>query len=122
VVDETFNDRPDKIEKFADAVEQLSFVPFFSGFIRADLLVNRPNDKENLLRMNFLGHHYGIESLHYPSAQAIGKGMHPEKLTQGLVEVKQYFQKNKRKIYRGTMSFIAGLPHETLDTMMSTIG
>lgn len=120
VVDETFNDRPDKIEKFADAVEKLSFVPFFSGFVRADLLVNRPQDRENLLRMNFLGHHYGIESLHYPSAQAIGKGMHPDKLTQGLVEVKQYFQKNKRKIYRGTMSFIAGLPHETLETMMST--
>jgi hypothetical protein len=120
VVDETFNDRPDKIEKFADAVEQLSFVPFFSGFIRADLLVSRPNDRENLLRMNFLGHHYGIESLHYPSAQSIGKGMHPDKLTEGLVEVKKYFQNNNRKIYRGTMSFIAGLPHETSTTMMAT--
>lgn len=120
VADETFNDRSDKIENFADSVEKLSFVPFFSGFIRADLLVSRPNDRENLLRMNFLGHHYGIESLHYPSAQSIGKGMHPDRLTEGLIEVKNYFQKNNRKIYRGTMSFIAGLPYETLETMMNT--
>lgn len=121
VVDETFNDRSDKIQKFANSVEKLSFTPFFSGFIRADLLVSRPDDKENLLRMNFLGHHYGIESLHYPSAQSIGKGMHPDKLSEGLIEVKQYFQNNNRKIYRGTMSFIAGLPYETIETMLDTL-
>lgn len=121
VVDETFNDRPDKISKFADAVERLSFTPFYSGFIRADLLVSRPQDREDLLRMNFLGHHYGIESLHYPSAKEIGKGMHPDTLTQGLLDVKKYFLSNNRKIYRGTMSFIAGLPHETVQTMMQSI-
>lgn len=121
VVDETFNDRPDKISKFADAVQRLSFVPFYSGFIRADLLVSRPQDREDLLKMNFLAHHYGIESLNYQSATAIGKGMHPDVLTAGLLDVKDFFQSNSRKIYRGSMSFIAGLPYETKQTMLSTV-
>ena len=121
VVDETFNDRPDKISKFADAVQRLSFVPFYSGFIRADLLVSRPQDREDLLKMNFLGHHYGIESLNYKSSTAIGKGMHPDVLTAGLLDVKDFFQSNSRKIYRGSMSFIAGLPYETKQTMLSTV-
>lgn len=120
IVDETFNDRSDKIEKFANAVERLNFVPFYSGFIRADLLINRPQDKENLLRMNFLGHHYGIESMNYASVKSIGKGMHPDKLAAGLLEIKNYFQQNGRNIFRGTMSFIAGLPHETIYTMLQT--
>ena len=62
VVDETFNDSTAKISKYADQVEKLSFVPFFSGFIRADLLITRPEDRHHLMRMNFLGHYYGIES------------------------------------------------------------
>lgn len=121
VVDETFNDSSEKIKKFADAVQKLNFVPFYSGFIRADLLVSRPQDREELLRMNFLGHHYGIESLNHSSAKSIGKAMPPEKLSSGLLEVKNYFLSNKRKIYRGTMSFIAGLPYETISTMLDTV-
>ena len=41
IADETFNDRPEKIKKFADVVdEQLDFKPYFSGFIRSDLLIS----------------------------------------------------------------------------------
>jgi len=118
--DETFNDRTDKIIKFADATDKLSFKPFVSGFIRADLLVSRKQDWEHLERLGFLGQYYGVESMHWPSAKSIGKGMHPEKLQIGLLEAKKYFKRNNG-LYRGHISLIAGLPYETEDTLEKTI-
>lgn len=116
--DETFNDRTEKIIKFADVVEQLDFNPTFMGFIRPDLLVSRRDDWEHLLRMGFVMHHYGIESLNWESARSIGKGMPTDKLTHGLLEAKSWFQKYAP--YHAVMSFIVGLPHETKETINNT--
>jgi len=119
VLDETFNDRSDKIEKYADAIDRLPFKPKMLGYIRADLLVNRKRDWDNLIRMGFTSHFYGVESFHQPSAKSIGKGMNVGKLQDGLLEVKEYFLKNA-EYYRGHISLIAGLPHETFDTLDHT--
>jgi radical SAM superfamily enzyme YgiQ (UPF0313 family) len=118
--DDTFNDRTEKITKFADVVETLPFTPFYSGFIRADLLISRPRDREELLRMNFLAHHYGIESFNHNALKAIGKGMHPDKVKEGLVDIRNYFRNNGRKLYRNTSSFIVGLPGETKQDIQNT--
>lgn len=118
--DETFNDRTDKIIKFADATERLNFEPFISAFIRADLLVSRKQDWEHLERMKIFSHYYGVESMNHASAKSIGKGMHPEKLQAGLLEAKNYFKRNDGR-YRGHISLIAGLPHETEETLEKTI-
>jgi hypothetical protein len=115
--DETFNDRTEKITKFADVVETLSFSPFFTGFIRPDLLVSRQKDKEELLRMNYLGQFYGIESFYHKTGKIIGKGMDPEKLKTGLVEIKKYFETHGTGRFRGTISLIAGLPHEPISSL-----
>lgn len=120
VVDETFNDRTDKITKYADVVQQLNFEPAFIGFIRADLLVSRPKDREELLRMNFVGHYHGIESFNRASGRSVGKGMDPEKLKEGILEVKKYFENNGRNLYRGCISLIMGLPDETIETAETT--
>ena len=114
-LDETFNDSTEKIIKFADAVEQLNFKPWFGGFVRGDLLAARKQDWEHLARMQFFGQYYGIESLNYESAKSIGKGMKTDKLLAGLLEAKEFFK--SKGDYRGTISLIAGLQHETLDTM-----
>jgi len=121
VVDETFNDSTAKISKYADQVEKMSFTPFFSGFIRADLLINRLEDRQHLLRMNFVGHYYGIESFKDKTAKTIGKGMYSEKLKQGLVDIKNFFQTHNRKIYRGSTSMIVGLPYETPESVQQSI-
>jgi radical SAM superfamily enzyme YgiQ (UPF0313 family) len=118
--DETFNDRTEKITKFADVVEKLNFEPYFSGFIRPDLLVSRPLDREELLRMNFIGHYYGVETFNEKSARVIGKGMNPDRLKEGILDVKKFFQKNKKGYYSATLSLIAGLPHETMDSLNQT--
>lgn len=120
IVDETFNDRTEKISKFADVVEQLPFQPWFASYIRADLMVSRPRDREELLRMRVLGHYYGVESFNTQSARAVGKGMDGERLQQGLIECKNYFQKFSDNRYRGSLGLIIGLPHETVASLEST--
>lgn len=113
VSDDTFNDRTEKVTKFANMTEDLSFKPYFTGFVRADLLASRPMDKIELARMGFNGHYYGIESFHTPSARAIGKGMDSEKLLAGLLDAKKYIEKTNGNIYRATIGLIVGLPYET---------
>jgi RimJ/RimL family protein N-acetyltransferase len=117
VADETFNDRTEKIIKFADVVDSLSFKPFFTATLRADLLINRPADREELLRMNMLAHLYGVESFNTPSAKSIGKGMNSEKIKNGLIDIRKYFETHGSKRYLATVSLIAGLPYETVETL-----
>ena len=121
IADETFNDSTEKIKKFADAVERFDFVPFFSGYARADLIVSRPDDREHMLRMNFLGHFYGIESTNPESLKIVGKGMNPDRLMSGLLDIQKYFQTHGRGLYRTTVSLIAGLPNETLLSLYKTM-
>jgi hypothetical protein len=109
VADETFNDRMEKITKFADVVEQLDFDPFFGGFIRADLLQTKGMISE-LARMNFGGQYYGVETFNKKSGQIIGKGMDPNRVKQLMLDTKNYF-KAQNKPYRGTISLIVGLPY-----------
>lgn len=116
IADDTFNDYTDKIKKYADIVEKLDFHPNFGGHIRIDLLNSRKQDLEHLARMNFNMHFYGIESFNHASAKSIGKGLHPEKVKETLLSTKDYFLKHNN-YYRGAISLIAGLPHETTETL-----
>jgi radical SAM superfamily enzyme YgiQ (UPF0313 family) len=121
VADETFNDRTEKITKFADVVEKLNFTPWFTGFIRPDLIVKHKEHSEELLRMNFLGHHYGVESFNHDAVKAVGKGTHPDKIKQGLIDIKNYFETHGSKRYRTLLTFIIGLPGEPAESWSSTI-
>jgi len=120
IVDDTFNDSTEKITKFADMVETLSWEPYFWAYIRADLLINRPKDREELLRMRVFSHFHGIETFHQEAAKAIGKGMNTSKLKEGLLEVSAYFSKHAGAKYRPHLSFIAGLPYDTKESLEDT--
>jgi hypothetical protein len=120
IVDDTFNDSTEKITKFADMVETLSWEPYFWAYIRADLLINRPKDREELLRMRVFSHFHGIETFNQQSAKLIGKGMDTSKLKQGLLDVSAYFLKHAGSKYRPHLSFIAGLPYETKESLEDT--
>jgi hypothetical protein len=114
VADETFNDRTEKIQKFAEIVDHLSFKPFFSGFIRADLAISRGEREWELLeRLGFLGHFYGVETFNHAAGKVVGKGMDPEKIKQGLLDMKNYFLNTGDGYYKGLIALIVGLPHET---------
>ena len=111
IADETFNDRLEKIDKYSAAVGRLDFQPWFMAFMRADLLVNQDSHWDKMLQMGLGGHFYGIETFNHASGKIIGKGMKPDKLKKGLLDIKNFFEPHN--IYRGTVSLICGLPKET---------
>ena len=123
LTDETCNDRSEKIEKFANVVKTLPFQPQFHGFVRGDLFVKRARkDWDNMITMGFTSHSMGLESFNHASAKSIGKGMSPLIIQEGLIAGEEYFRKNvlSGNHYNGTLSMIAGLPHETFETLDNT--
>jgi len=121
IADETFNDRTDKIRKFADVVEKLSFKPWFSAFIRGDLLVSQRNQWDELIRMQVLGHSMGIETFNQESGKIIGKGMDPDRIKEGLIEFEKYTDIHAPRRYRANINLICGLPKETESSWNDTI-
>ena len=118
IAEETFNDRTDKIKKFSKVVDTLDFKPWFSAFIRFDLLLSRKDDRHLLEDMNVLGQFYGIESFNHATAKLLRKGMSSDKIKEGLLEIKEHYSHTKK--YRGTTSFIIGAPLETQESILST--
>lgn len=117
IADETFNDYSKKIQKFANISDKLPFKPYFSAFLRGDLIALRQEDWEPLCRLGVLGHFYGLETMNPDSMKAIGKGGNIEKIQKGLVDFKNYASAHSNDLYRGQISMIAGLPHETLQSL-----
>jgi radical SAM superfamily enzyme YgiQ (UPF0313 family) len=119
IADETFNDRSEKIFKYADMIQGLNFDPWFMAFLRADLMISNRNTWDAIRDMGCGGHFYGIETFNHAAGKIIGKGMHPDKLKQGLIEFRNFLE--PEGIYRGTVSLICGLPKETPETFMDGI-
>jgi radical SAM superfamily enzyme YgiQ (UPF0313 family) len=120
LADETLNDRDEKLEKLGDLVESLDFKLNFNAFIRGDILFSKPHQLELLARARVWGHFYGIETFNHPTGKLIGKGMHPDKIKEGLLATKEYFYKHVGR-YRGTVSLIYGLPKETKESILSAL-
>lgn len=120
IADETFNDRDEKIGKLSKLVDKLDFQPNFNAFIRADILISRPQQLELLAGARVWGHFYGIESFNHDTGKLIGKGMHPDKIKEGLLSTKDFFTKKINR-YRGTISLIYGLPKETKDSILDAL-
>ena len=116
VADETLNDRDEKLEKIGRIVKGVNADLNFNAFIRADILFSRPQQLELLAEAGVWGHYYGIESFNYQTAKSVGKGMHPDKIKQGLIDTEKYFE-NRLKKFRGTISLIYGLPFETEESI-----
>ena len=119
VADETFNDTTEKIVKFAEVVDRNNIDPIFSGFIRADVMISRKQDWDPLARLGFFGHYYGIETMNPVTAKLIKKGMAPEKIQQGLIDIKKYF--SERGPYRGSLGLILGLPEEDKESIARSL-
>tara|TARA_B100001996_G_scaffold366717_1_gene337697 strand:+ start:5462 stop:7381 length:1920 start_codon:yes stop_codon:yes gene_type:complete len=114
--DETVNDYHEKLERYAKVIKKLPFKPRFGGYARGDILVGRKKSWDTYIELGFMNQFYGVESLHHPSAKAVGKGMDSGRLKDGLLEFKEYAYKN-HDFYAGHISLIAGLPNETLETL-----
>lgn len=123
VNDDTINDSPEKLARCAEVIRSLPFQLHLVGFVRADLLVNKPETWQDIYDMGLRSHLYGVETLHQPAGKIIGKGINVEKLKEGLLKVREWFDNKEegRGQYRGTVSTILGLPEETKETFLSGI-
>lgn len=112
IVDDTVNERNEKLELLLRVRDRSKLDLNFVGYNRIEL-IHAKNQYSLLKDLNFNGMFFGLESLNYPSAKAVGKGLRPEKIIETLYKLKQEFN-NKLAI---TAGFIVGLPHETRDTL-----
>lgn len=113
VVDDTFNENDEKIRILLRARDRAKIDLNFVGYLRLDLIHRRPQQLDLLHELNFNGFFFGIESMHYPAAKWIGKGIKPEHIKETLFKIKDKF--NNRVSMAG--GFIIGLPHETEESV-----
>lgn len=111
IADDTLNDRDSKLEMLAEVVESLDFEPNFASFIRIDLTISRPQQLELLSRARVWAHFYGVETFHAGAGKAVGKGMSPDRIKQGLLDMRNHMH-SRLGLYRGSLGMIAGLPGE----------
>ena len=118
ITDDTVNDSKDKLKIIANAVRRLPFKPHFVGFTRADLLISHGKEAwDDMIDAGYTSHAYGIETFNHASGKTVGKGMKPEKVKDGILEVQDYFNQKSEHHYAGTFTMIAGLPYETYETL-----
>jgi hypothetical protein len=120
-MDETFNDRPEKLQKYAEAVDELGYNPWICGFARGDLVVKHREHWDTYIRLGFLGHSMGIETFNHEAGKLVRKGMDPEKLQHGLLEFQAYTDLHAPRRYRANIQMICGIPGETLESWYKSL-
>ena len=115
--DDTFNDSTYKLERLHKAIGKLSFDIKFVTYLRLDLIYNHPEQIALLYEMGLGSAFFGIETLNHRTGKTIGKGLHPNKVKDFLVELHDNHWKTQIPI---TCSFIIGLPYETRESVQST--
>jgi hypothetical protein len=116
VMDETFNDRTDKIQKYAEAVDELGYNPWICGFARGDLVVSHRDYWDSYIRLGFLGHSMGIETFNKEAGKLVRKGMDSDKIKEGLLQFESYTDKHAPRRYRANIQMICGIPGETVES------
>jgi hypothetical protein len=120
-MEETFNDRPEKIKKYAEVVDELNYDTWFCGFARGDLVVKHREHWDDYIRLGFLGHSMGIETFNRQAGKLVRKGMDPDKLKEGLLEFQAYTDIHAPKRYRANIQMICGIPGETVESWNDSI-
>jgi radical SAM superfamily enzyme YgiQ (UPF0313 family) len=116
-VDSTVNEDTDKIIALANLVQKLPFKLNWVGFNRMDLIWSKPEQCSALKDSGLVSTYFGIESFHPKASMAIGKGFMGRHGKDFLCKLRDTWGKG----ITYTLSFIAGLPHETLDDVQDTV-
>jgi radical SAM superfamily enzyme YgiQ (UPF0313 family) len=115
IIDDTFNERTDKLETLLKVRDKSKLDLTFVGYNRLDLIHRFPEQIDLFKDLNFSGHFFGIETFNYESSKIVGKGLKEKDATETLHKIKDRFN-NKVNI---TAGFIVGLPKETRETFSS---
>lgn len=114
-VDDTFNEDNNKINTLVEAVSQLTFKPTIVGYNRFDIMMAKPAQVELLDRCGFIGHYFGIETLHREASKFIRKGIQREQALEFLRYLKTNFPH-----WHICSGYIVGLPKEPYQHVVET--
>lgn len=115
--DDCFNDNRPNVEAVCNTILGLPFKVEWISYARADLAIKFPDTLKTMVEAGARGLFFGIETFNHEAGRAAGKGVPPEKVKQFLLDTMANYG-DKMVIQ---CSFIAGLPHETDQSMAETI-
>jgi len=116
IVDDTFNERTDKIVNLIKARDAAKVDATFVSYIRIDLVERYPEQMKLLKELNLKGMFFGIETFSHEAGKIIGKGLHPDRTKEILYQFKEIFPNSSF-----TGGFMTGLPGETIQSFMQTV-
>lgn len=117
IVDDTFNERTDKMETLLRVRDKSKIDLEFGAYIRLDLASKKPDQIALIRDLNIVFQYYGIESFTYEAAASIGKGGDPDQMLETMHEI--YHQMNGKVSMDAGQ--IIGLPNETPETLERSV-
>lgn len=112
--DDLYNDSLHKVELMYDEVwSKLPFQAELCGYLRLDMLWNRPQQAEILLASGWRYGSFGIETMHDRAGQKVGKGLGGTRIKEAIAMLNDIWQ--NRCIIHALM--IAGLPFEPKESI-----
>jgi len=112
-MDETINDSMEKVEFLYDVISTLPFKIKWGGYQRLDLYYSNPEMASIIQEIGCEQAIFGIETLNKKTGEAVGKGMHPDKVKELLKKLKNQWKENIHL----SSGFIIGLPYETKESL-----
>ena len=107
VADDTFNEDDQKIFMLQAATRGLPFKPQIVGYNRFDIMMAKPWQVEALDQCGYVGHYFGIETLHLEASKAIRKGIRKERAYEFMSYLRDSFPH-----WWTSSGYIVGLPYE----------
>jgi len=117
VLDDTFNDTEHKLRLFNDMVSTLPFKITYSAYIRADLIHRFPDTAYMLKESGLFGSFNGLESLNPYASKLVGKAWSGKHAREFIPQLYHDIWKSEVPML---LSFIIGLPKETVVDVFST--
>jgi hypothetical protein len=118
LLDDTFNDTPQKVKEFHTMATSLPFQLRWTGYIRADLLDRFPETIQLVKETGIAGAFFGIESFGKEAALAVGKGWSYQKAQNFLPELVHRHWNDEVSVH---ISMIAGLPGDTEESLNASV-
>ncbi len=115
LMDDTFNDSMEKLDRLHRAIDIAKLPNFeFMAYIKAELLVTKPDMIEKLKQLGLKAGYIGVESMNNTTRKIIKKGMDIDRVTDALYNLQSLTDARLQG------SFIVGLPGEKPDDLIKT--
>ena len=117
MLEDTFNDRNDKLVEFSKMVKKLPFKIGYSCYLRPDLLWSNPHQPQLLEETGLIGAFLGVETFGEESSQTIGKGWSGKHGKSYLLELMNNIWQ-RRVPFKASM--IVGIPPDTKEFLLES--